>query len=527
MGTYRTLYRAFLGVCGGGVEMGIDQLDPAQDKRGISVPGMSVPRHFSVGRVEKAGRAGRISQWLRAIESRPQAANRVVLGAWLVTRLILLAGILLGHNYCDPEFYHYAGMFASGHWPYHDFPVEYPPVTMVLLLLPALPLLPFSALAPRPVAAFLHPSLAQLPQPDPVRYGAYGISFAVEMLVIDALTLWLVRRVARKLLPGDPQGLRASLLYIALIFVNGSLLQKFDLASGTLCLLALAALLAGRVRIAWGTVALAALVKGFPALVLVAFVGYTLYESRRVRLLAALRASARQLVTGATAFGVVVACWTLLVVAVASWQTVMKTVSSQASRPPEVESLYGNALLVLGWLPSLTVRTMFHKQDLSRVVLSSLGSWIDLVSHALLAGCVLAVCLTFWRALDRVRGGWRPVIAPVQFVAIGAAALLLAFVLTFLALPVHYLLVVAPLAAIIRLPRRQLQRLWIGSLFAVSLFGQVIVRPDVWYSLVILLQPWAVLLLSLRNIAWVMAFVVLLVALFHWPRKAQEAPEWE
>ena len=134
---------------------------------------------------------------VRALEARPGLASGITLGIWTATRLALLVGVIFGAHYADPQFYDYAGKLAAGLWPYRDVPVEYPPVAIALLLLPALPLLLFPGIAPRPDTAFLH--VTHLPAPDPTRYGAYGVSFAVQMLLIDALTLWLVTRAARRL----------------------------------------------------------------------------------------------------------------------------------------------------------------------------------------------------------------------------------------------------------------------------------------------------------------------------------------
>src|SRR5690348_3387232 len=82
--------------------------------------------------------------WLDAAAASPTRADRILLFTWLATRLILLLGMIIGAHFCDPQFYKYAGEFAAGKLPYRDFQVEYPPVAMALLLLPALPLLPFT-----------------------------------------------------------------------------------------------------------------------------------------------------------------------------------------------------------------------------------------------------------------------------------------------------------------------------------------------------------------------------------------------
>src|SRR5215469_10062265 len=134
----------------------------------------------------------------RRVEGQPALASRVLIAAWFLTRGLLFIGLLISHSYCDPQFYNYAGKLASGQWPYTSaVPVEYPPLAMVLILLPAIPLLPFAAVAPRLDPAFSGIT-THLPVPNPVRYGAYGISFAVEMLLIDAATLWLVQRAGRR-----------------------------------------------------------------------------------------------------------------------------------------------------------------------------------------------------------------------------------------------------------------------------------------------------------------------------------------
>jgi hypothetical protein len=173
---------------------------------------------------------------------------------WGVTRATLLVAAIIGQRFCDPQFYHYAGQFAAGHLPYRDFGVEYPPLAVILTLLPALPLLPFAGIAPRPDPAF-HSGLTSLPAPDPMRYGAYGVSFAVMMLLIDALTLWLVMRVGRRIASGDTNGAISGLISTLLTVAVGALLQKFDLAAGALCLLAIYGLLIRRPYLAWSALA--------------------------------------------------------------------------------------------------------------------------------------------------------------------------------------------------------------------------------------------------------------------------------
>lgn len=455
----------------------------------------------------------RVTRWLARASQDDRAASRIIWRAWAVTRLLLFAGLVIGKNYCDPEFYYYAGKLSLGQLPYAHVPVEYPPLAMLLILLPALWLLPFAAVAPRPDAAFS--SLASLPQPhDLFRYGAYGISFGVEMLLIDAATLWLVRRAARRLLPGDARGVKSGLLYVLLVFASGALLQKFDLAAGTLCLFAIAALAEERRALAWGAVGAAALVKGYPLLLVLALVAYELYQAPRGSLGQALLTRKDPLLRGALTCVGVIAVPTLLVIAAGGPGAVTHTVQAQGARAAEIESLYANALLLVSWLPGLAVRTSFAPGGLSRIISTPSTSWVGVVSTVVLLALVAGVCVALARAALSGRGRRSP--GDVACLAgVGAAALLVAFVLSFRALPAHYLLVVLPLAAVIRMRCRRLEILWIGSLVAVALLGQVVAALGIWHALVAL-APWAVLLLTLRNIAWVVAFGALAVALWQW-----------
>jgi hypothetical protein len=71
----------------------------------------------------------------RRIEGQPALASGLLIAAWCLSRGVLFIGLLISHSYCDPQFYDYAGKFAYGQWPYTSaFPVEYPPLAMVLIL---------------------------------------------------------------------------------------------------------------------------------------------------------------------------------------------------------------------------------------------------------------------------------------------------------------------------------------------------------------------------------------------------------
>ncbi|HUY75904.1 MAG TPA: hypothetical protein VMV29_03990, partial [Ktedonobacterales bacterium] len=490
----------------------------------------------------------RLSVWrqrlatLRALDGSPRASNRVLFAVWAITRVLLMLSVIIGHAYTDPQFYHYAGQLAVGQFPYRDIPVEYPPLAMALILLPALPLLLFPGIAPRPDAAFLH--VVQLPHPlDPTRYGAYAISFAVEMLIVDAVTLWLVRRAARRLTPGDANGLRAGLFYLALTFASGALLQKFDLIVGTLCLAAALALVERRRGLAWSLLAAATLVKGFPLLVVPVF---ALYEFERAgagahpyRLTSVLRAAWRPIAIGLAWFVGVLLAFGLAISLFGGPGSLIHAVVSQTGRDFEIESLYANLMLALGWLPGLAVQTTFRSAVLSRIVLSPLAVYLAPVATAILLVAIVAVYALLTRgALLRARRTAPAVGADARTDAPGASAtrasggpttgapdgmtaarallvgttlITLTFLLLYPALPAHYLLAILPLAPLLWLGTPRRNWLWLSAVAAVALLGQVVTINAIWQSIVAL-RPWAIGVLTLRNLAWLTAFGALVAA---------------
>lgn len=479
---------------------------------------------------------------LRTFDGGPRASNRILFAVWLVTRTLLMLSVVIGHAYTDPQFYHYAGQLAVGQFPYRDIPVEYPPLAMALIVLPALPLLLFPGLASRPDAAFLQ--VSHLPHPlDPTRYAAYAIAFAVEMLLVDAVTLWLVRRAARRLTPGDANGLRAGLFYLALTFASGALLQKFDLIVGTLCLAASLALVERRRGLAWGLLAAATLVKGYPLLVVPVF---ALYEFERVgvgarpfRVTNTLRATVRPVAVGLVWFLGVLLAVGMAVSLFGGLGSLVHAVASQTGRDFEIESLYANLMLALGWLPGLAAQTTFRAAVLSRVVLSPLAVYLAPLATALLLIALVAVYALLTRgALARARrsaasadagaGADAPDasapsarsgpttsaldgVTAARALLVGTTLITLTFLLLYPALPAHYLLAILPLAPLLWLGTPRGNWLWLSAVAAVALLGQVVTINVVWQSIVAL-RPWAIGVLTLRNLAWLTAFGALVVA---------------
>ena len=113
---------------------------------------------------------------------------------------------------------------------YHTFPIEYPPLTLVIFSLPLL--------------------VPQLP---------YAIKFAVEMAVVAALIYWL-------LLKFGPRGSHAVFAIYLLIGAVGTAFSRFDLVPAGLTLLSLILVERKHWMLAYITLAIGVLVKVYPAL---------------------------------------------------------------------------------------------------------------------------------------------------------------------------------------------------------------------------------------------------------------------
>ena len=402
---------------------------------------------------------------LRSLDGRP---GWIVLGTlWLITRLVYLLNVMLGHHYPDDAFFIYAQRFSTGLLPYRDFPVEYPPLGTALIVLSGL----------------IHAG--------PLTEWLYSTNFALEMLALDLLTLFLVIRLARGLIPGDHSGLFSGLLYTALVAASGAIAQKFDLVAGTFCLAAIVAFIRRRDGLAWVMLILAALTKGFPLALAPLFILYHLLEGRPGyrSLYEGLRAG--------LASSILIGIPLLLVTGV---QPLIQSVVYHVDRGVEIESMYAGVLLVGGRFFNLATASYYNLADQSQDIHSPLEG---LVSGLALPLEVVLIGLLYWQfyRVFKARPGERDA-ALIK----SALLVMLAFMITFRAFPGHYLLAILPLAALVRFQGRR-QSVFVGVLLGALLLGQL--ETVAWLPL--LAGQWVgILALVARNSAILATFGVLL-----------------
>lgn len=396
----------------------------------------------------------------------------VLLGAfWLVTRLVYLLNVTLGHHYPDDIFFVYAQRFSNGLLPYRDFPVEYPPLGIALVVLPGL----------------VHFG--------PLTEWLYAAMFALEMLALDFLALLLVVRLAKGLVPGDPSGLISGLLYTGFVAASGAVAQKFDLVAGVFCLLAVVAFLQRRDMLAWVMLALAVLTKGFPLFIAPLFLLYRLTEEPQGY--RNLLAAGYSVIRPALVAGVALAAPLLALIGI---QPLLHSIIYHVDRGVEIESMYAGAMLLLGRLPGMASLSYYNPGDLSQDIHSPLESVVDTVAVPL---CLLLIGLAYWKFYRALRSKQEDRNGALLRAMV---VVLLAFIVTFRALPGHYLLAILPLAAVLRFQGKR-QVVFVSVLLGALLLGQL--ETVTWQPLLDE-RMIGILALVARNAAILASFVLLL-----------------
>jgi hypothetical protein len=218
------------------------------------------------------------------------AAAAAFLVAWgLVHRWFWAHGALVDW----PTYKAYGAAIVDGRLPYRDFAVEYPPGSLPVFVLPSLV------------------------------GGEYATSFAWLMAVCGVCLVGVVARVSPR-----------AAFYVALapLLAGSLILSRFDLWPALLATAALAALLEDRHRLGWALLGAAVAAKLWPAVLVPPALVWSVRRGRP-----------RAPIVGAAVLAVVV-----LPFAVLAPHGVWASVSGQASRPLQIESLGAAVLATVG-----------------------------------------------------------------------------------------------------------------------------------------------------------------------------------
>jgi hypothetical protein len=383
------------------------------------------------------------------------AAVGIFVAAWIG----LHAGFYRHSQIVDtPIYQRYGDAMANGQVPYRDFELEYPPA--------ALPM-------------FVIPSLLRSPDGD---LAGYRHGFEAEMLMCGALVLLFMLSILLRLEAG---ALRTSAALGFAAFAPLALgsveLSRFDLWPAALVTGALAAFVAGRQRLGAGALGLAVAAKLFPA-VLAPVAAVWIWR----------RNGRRELLLSAVVFATVLAvCFVPFLVL--SPHGVWHSVTTQTSRPLQIEALGAGALLVAHQVAGLgiTMEPSHGSQNLAGLGPDTLA----IVQTVLQAAAVVATWVWFARGpASRERLVRACAAAVCGFVAFGKV------------LSPQFLIWLVPLVPLVR-GRRGLAA---STLLAVALVITQVWFPFRYWDLALEFDPVASWLVLLRDLVLVALFVVLI-----------------
>ena len=184
---------------------------------------------------------------------------------WIIIHVVLFLCVFLLWSHV---FYEYYGpspgaveknivlKIFKGQIPYIDFECEYPPVALLLFIIPGL-------------------FFRALP--------GYYIAFTVEMLLFDILAIFMIIFIVKRLNISKVKALSSYTLLIA-IAAGPIASQRYDLAPAVMVLAAVAAFLSGKNKTAWGVLALGVMAKVFPIVVAPLFAVWLLIKKQDAQL---------------------------------------------------------------------------------------------------------------------------------------------------------------------------------------------------------------------------------------------------
>jgi len=411
---------------------------------------------------------------LEATEVRSRILAAGLIAAPLVI-LVTLTALTSPHDLAvlgsDLETYRgYADSALGGAVPYSDFRLEYPPLALLPMVVPAL-----------------------LAAPAGGAFAAYAGAFALVEGVLAGIAGWLLLRVA-------PRPIEAIATWVVLVAITAtSAAWRYDLWPSVLVLAALVATERGRPGLAGIALGAGTAMKLFPIAVVPILAVRAIAAGDRPELW--------RVLGGAVA--------TLAAVAAGSWVVAggdaLQPLAYQLDRGLQLESV-GAGLLLLGNAAGALPAEVVHRFGSLQVVApgaDAVATASGLVEAALVAGaCVLA--FGAFRRDVRAVGS-----VPVERTAEATVAVLAALLVGSKVFSIQYVLWMLPLVPLLRPSRRVL-----GALVAVC---STLVYP-LGYAGLWQLDPAMIVVLDIRNLLLVGFLAVLLVDL---ARGTAIAPEGE
>jgi uncharacterized membrane protein len=364
-----------------------------------------------------------------------------------------------------PLYEYYGDATVHGFLPYRDFGVDYPPG--------ALP-------------AFVIPSLWA----GPNHFSSYQRIFDLEMALCGVAIVRLVAFVLGRLYASTMRiAAGVTIAAIAPLLLGSIMLSRYDLWPAMVTAAAIAALVAGRGRIAFGLLGLAIAVKLYAVILVPVALAYA--WRRRGR---------REALVCVTALvAVLIACFGPFLVLAP--HGLSNSVIREVSRPLQIETL-GSSLLLgahqLGGTP-VSVVTSYRSQNL-------VGSTPDLLASLQTVAQGILLVLILARFIRRP--------PEHEALVLASAASVCAFVAFGKVLSPQFLVWLIPLVAMLRGNRA----LAAGALLVTAMVLTQILAPHHYFKLVFELAPTETWLLVVRNL-----LLVTLVGALLWPERTRRA----
>ena len=388
---------------------------------------------------------------------------------FLVSRFFIL--VLLEKRISDiPVYKHYADLILDGYTPYVDFSVEYPPLALICIIIPAL--------------------LAQY-------IGNYALCFRLEMFLFDLSLFLLLSHVCRHLLRCREEETKGVLsLYVVLTALCYHILyDRFDLVIAFLFLVILFFVATKRFLGGYVLIFVGLFVKFVPLLVLPIALMCELRAQRSWKALCR-----NVLIAGAGAAA-------LVMTAVAVFgPAVQRCISYHSHRGIHIESLYSSLVLLTTFFGKSA--TVNHEYGAYHIT-SSFTPILTIVSPFLLAGVSLVTYMIIWRGVKAFQSYETERLN--SFITLSFLSILGAFFITSRVFSPQFLLWVFPLVSLVT-PRMRNMRTFIILWAAIVLFTTTLFPFD--YSALVQLFTRAKLLLLLRNSLVLIAFGQIVWRLF-------------
>ncbi|MFC1919802.1 glycosyltransferase 87 family protein [Chloroflexota bacterium] len=367
-------------------------------------------------------------------------------------------------------YFGHASNIFQGYPPYWNSVLEYPPLSLIALLPPRL----FGG--------------------DIWQYGRF---FSYEMLLLDLVALLLVASLARRL--GRSQW-KTLAVYTAGLAVIGSLAsQRYDLLPAVLVLWAFYAFSRQSYVLCWAVLALGAMAKLYPAILVPLLCIYHIH-----------RQDYSGLVKGAATFAAVIVV-TILPWVILSPHGLWQSFAYHTSRGLQIESTYASALMVaenLGWI-SIGVEYSYGSWNL----ISSLADTLAKASTPIMLLSMVGVYLLYALRLRR-RGravgdnGIDHTVGSQEMLAYWGLAILVLLVTNRVLSP-QFLIWLLPLVPLIGA-----RRYWFTWLLFISIAGMTLYIFPTSYNDLLDMKPLQVGVLACRNLL----LVLLAYLAFRWRR---------